>query len=696
MNERDEAQVNKPYQILWVDDDPDILASVERIFRATQWTLVKADSMAQAKDCLAREKFAVVVADQILKSQSGIEVLEYFKLQSPSTSRILLTGALTDTALLASVNCAHVFRFITKPWENKNLLRDLAAAIDHHRLKVAEKTLVKEVSSQNRQLERLTLGLEQLVAERTANAERQKIQAEKQLSHVRDLVRFIQQLANMNSVEELLTMLRSELRTFHELRPPVLAYFGAHYQPRLLSFQGKQVVESSARSLWSTRESIRVNDQDDRIYLANEFGRPHARTIAVPFMRHAAGREEKLRAPVTLFFEHALRDERIDEVLTVISERLQPLAITIDRILLETHLKFTSLQWESTFDGIKDPIAIVDSEHAVIRSNRHFSAAQGGRASIAACHKMFVGSDVVCRGCPMALALETANPQKGLVKKGERIFEVYSYPIRLSEMRPATNVINHYVDVTAARELNGRMIQSEKMAAIGQLAGNIAHELNNPLTGIRSLAQVLLREVKSGVVHDDLGEIERAAERSQKIIENLLAFSKGDTGENAQPIAMNEIVRRTLPMIKTAMRDHQSEIDLAEDEAVVRVEPHLVQQVVFNLVNNACQAMHKSGSIRITTEVEKATDGRLWSLTRIYDTGTGIPPEILENIFEPFFTTKEKGKGTGLGLSMSRSIIQRFGGAIDVQSEFGKGSVFTIRLPVLSAVDESVMSSQVG
>jgi two-component system NtrC family sensor kinase len=144
-------------------------------------------------------------------------------------------------------------------------------------------------------------------------------------------------------------------------------------------------------------------------------------------------------------------------------------------------------------------------------------------------------------------------------------------------------------------------------------------------------------------------------------------------------------------MLKTAMREHRSEITLCEEGptgAFVRVEPHLMQQVVFNLVNNGCQSMHDPGTITIETalvdeESPALSAPRRWFELRIRDTGSGIPPEIIESIFEPFFTTKEEGQGTGLGLSMSQSVIQKFGGEIRVESQIGLGSEFTVRLPRL-------------
>ncbi len=670
------------HKVLWVDDDRDILESAARLFRGEPWTLVAVGSAEEAREHLIKDRFAVVVADQRLQAASGVDVLAFAKEKSPATSRILLTGRVETSVIEEAVNRGHVFRFIAKPWENEQLLVDIAKGIEHHQLKMTQASLLKEVSLQNRQLERLTSGLEQLVTERTVTAESSKIEAEKQLAHVRELVRFIKDLSNLTSVDELMGLIRKELKGFHEVRPPVLGYVVAERRPMILFSQGKQIVEREARTMWSNRSRIRFNEHEDRQYLANEFGRPFVKVLAVPLKRRAVASDSEAESPATLFFEHQLNDDKVDRFLSFVSERLQPLSIALDRILLEYHLKYTSLQWESTFDGIKDPIAIVDIDFEVVRSNRHFAGATGQRVYDTKCHKILMQSESVCRGCPVEAALSSGEPQKGQVKRGQKVYEVFSYPIRIKGDSFLTNVINHYVDVTSSRELHGRMVQSEKMAAIGLLAGNIAHELNNPLTGIRSLAQVLLAEIPEGTFKEDIGEVEKAAGRSQKIIENLLDFSKGGTEQKQELISLNEIVRRTLPMLKTAMREHRSEINMSEDEACVKVEPHLMQQVVFNLVNNACQAMSDPGTITIEVETVQDEVGRRVSALHVRDTGVGIPPEIIDNIFEPFFTTKEKGQGTGLGLSMSRSVIENFGGQISVRSRLNEGTHFTVSLPV--------------
>jgi len=670
------------HKILWIDDDRDVLESAERLFRGKPWVLVAVGAAEEARELLLRETFAVIVADQRLQAASGVDVLEFAKSKSPASTRILLTGRIETSVIEDAVNRGHVFRFIAKPWDNQGLLVDIAKAIEHHQLKMTEASLLKEVSLQNRQLERLTSGLEQIVTERTLTAEGSKVEAEKQVAHVRELVRFIKDLSNLSSTEELLGLIRKEVKGFHEVRPPVLAYVVAERRPMILFFQGKQAVDHHASSMWINRARIRSGEHEDRLYLANEFGRPFAKVLAVPLKRRAVASDQESEPPATLFFEHDLPEEGVERFLRFISERLQPLSIALDRILLEYHLKYTSLQWESTFDGIKDPIAIIDIDFNVVRANRHFHSLSGqARTYEKTCYKVLTGTDGACRGCPVPTTLKTARPQKGQIKRGNRIYEVSSYPIRLHDDSISTNVINHYVDVTDPRELHGRMVQSEKMAAIGLLAGNIAHELNNPLTGIRSLAQVLLAELPSGQLRDDIGEVERAAGRSQKIIENLLDFSKGGSEQKQTRISLNEIVNRTLPMLKTAIREHRSEIHLTDDECLVRVEPHLMQQVVFNLVNNACQAMVEPGTITIETDTRIDEQDRKWCRLHVKDTGAGIPPEIIESIFEPFFTTKEKGQGTGLGLSMSRQVIDKFGGHIAVESAVGVGTHFTVQLP---------------
>jgi len=258
-----------------------------------------------------------------------------------------------------------------------------------------------------------------------------------------------------------------------------------------------------------------------------------------------------------------------------------------------------------------------------------------------------------------------------------KTFRLHSFPILLENQDRVTHVIHQYVDMTDTRDLQGRVVQGEKMAAIGMLAGNVAHELNNPLTGIYSLSDLLLGELdEKSNTYKDLVEVRDAAKRCQTIIKDLLEFS--DVGlRKMQVIDLNSVISKTLPLLKMALRNHNCKLSLAEEILPAEIQPQLFQQVIFNLVNNGCQAMDESGDLFIESVKESG-----WAVITIRDTGPGIPESLQDVIFDPFFTTKDEGEGTGLGLSMSRSVIETFEGTLTLNREYTDGSEFVIKLPL--------------
>ncbi|MBX9768476.1 MAG: HAMP domain-containing histidine kinase, partial [Bdellovibrionales bacterium] len=212
---------------------------------------------------------------------------------------------------------------------------------------------------------------------------------------------------------------------------------------------------------------------------------------------------------------------------------------------------------------------------------------------------------------------------------------------------------------------------------IGLMAGSLAHELNNPLTGLSMMSQLLMKDDQIPPhIKEDLKEIERAAVRCQDTVKNLLKFTNLELiEEDVVETTWKNIVDQTLPLLKIAMRYFNYENEVG-DVGRIRVNSHLMGQVVFNLVNNACQAMTSDGTLTIGTTSEEG-----WSSLWIRDTGVGMDQAHVERIFEPFFTTKAKGAGTGIGLSLVQSILQRFGGKIEVASAVGTGSTFKVSLP---------------
>ncbi|HEX4923196.1 MAG TPA: ATP-binding protein [Bdellovibrionales bacterium] len=662
------ATPENPHRILWTDSDNEALAAAKRLLKGTAWELVTSDSYEKALKQVGNGPFAVVVAGQPASGERGLEFLERVRALNPSVSRIVSAEQPTRAMVERAINEAAVFRIIEKPLDKSDVVKSLAEAVQHHVTSFDQKMLLREVSRQNKELEGLKQGLERMVADRTKSIKASKAEVERKQKRIRATIRFVKELALTAHLDDLFVLIRKELRVQRRVSDPILGYYSPEQKARLLFFRGSQVLEKQcANEPWPAIDQVKTNSQSVRKFLADQFGRPFGKVLSIPLKQRSS---EKVTS--VLFLEHGYSEDDLHDFLEYVMELLQPFSITLDRLLLAEDLRHTSVLWERTFDTIQDPVAIVNVDYDILRSNRHFS----DRVTYGTCYKVFAGQESVCAGCPVGAALKAGKARRGEVRRGERIYQVHSYPILGSGEATATTVVNHYVDVTEARNLYSKAIQNEKMAALGVMAGHIAHELNNPLTGLRSLAQLLRKEVPAPVAND-LAEVEKAAERSQRIIKNLLDFSQaGENSDAADTVSLNDIILKTLPMLKTAMRFHRSEIELTEDDNSIRVNPYMLQQVIFNLVNNACQAMENPGSIRITTSRE---EDRVCLYVR--DTGPGIPESAMDRIFEPFFTTKPEGEGTGLGLSMSRQIIEKFGGAIQVTETGPQGTEFKVSLP---------------
>jgi signal transduction histidine kinase len=221
------------------------------------------------------------------------------------------------------------------------------------------------------------------------------------------------------------------------------------------------------------------------------------------------------------------------------------------------------------------------------------------------------------------------------------------------------------------------------MAAVGQLAGGVAHEINNPLGVILGFSQSLMRTVKADdPVHMPLASIEREAKRCKSLVQDLLTFSRVNKLER-ETCDLNEVVSSALTLVaaQTKVQDIELKRNLDEKMPPVRISRNQIQQVLVNLCTNAIDAMPRGGTLSVSTLFPDEMRGDYVQI-RVADTGTGIPKEIVGNIFEPFFTTKEVGKGTGLGLSLVYEIVNKHHGTIDVESEVGQGTTFKVNLPL--------------
>jgi signal transduction histidine kinase len=229
------------------------------------------------------------------------------------------------------------------------------------------------------------------------------------------------------------------------------------------------------------------------------------------------------------------------------------------------------------------------------------------------------------------------------------------------------------------KQAQAQLVQAQKLAALGQLGAGVAHEINNPLGGVLGHVQLLLAEKTAGHPdYEDLRCIDEAAKRASQVVQNLLRFSV----QHPQPVHthldVNKLVGDTISLTRAQIEDQKIalELDLAPEVPRLRGDAGQVAQVLLNLVANARTAMPEGGRLRVATR--KAGDQVTLS---VEDTGRGIAPEIRERIFEPFFTTKSEWSNVGLGLSVSYRIVEEHGGRIEMASELGRGSTFTVYFP---------------
>jgi len=236
-------------------------------------------------------------------------------------------------------------------------------------------------------------------------------------------------------------------------------------------------------------------------------------------------------------------------------------------------------------------------------------------------------------------------------------------------------------DLTERRKFEAQLLQSQKLAALGVMAGGIAHEIRNPLAVCSSAAQFIMDDEISPDFRRECAEkIHTGIQRASMIIENLLRFARPSVKSDLKEVNLTALLEEIVSLVSNEARIQKIELQtqLPPELVLINGMEGLLQQAFLNLLLNAIKAMPDGGVLRIALGISQ---GEAWA--SISDTGHGIAPEDLNNIFDPFFTTAPAGKGSGLGLSICYAIIKQHFGTITVDSQEGKGSTFSVRLPIL-------------
>lgn len=355
-------------------------------------------------------------------------------------------------------------------------------------------------------------------------------------------------------------------------------------------------------------------------------------------------------------------------------------------------------RWMSTVDAIVDPLMLIDRNFEIQQANRALAkhAGQDIRQLIGnKCYVVFAGRQEPCPGCQMQRTLNERDPHQFELDEATkpRYFEVTSQPIE-DPQGQLEGALHIYRDRTMAKQLQNQLMQSEKLASIGLLAGGVAHEINNPLGGILIFSQMLLREMNPNDSHyEDIKEIEAATQRCKSIVENLLDFARqqptGNHEKKHETVDLKHSLRSAIKFGSVGGATNHIEIaeTLPDQPVLIKGNRNKTIQVLLNLIQNAIHAMPDGGQLGLRVFHEDR-QGQTFATVEISDTGIGIAKEHLQKIFDPFFTSKAEGQGTGLGLSICHGIAEDMGGTIEVESEVNKGSCFRFLVPALNATSE--------
>ncbi len=361
-------------------------------------------------------------------------------------------------------------------------------------------------------------------------------------------------------------------------------------------------------------------------------------------------------------------------------------------------------EWEAAFDGLREMVFVVDRDGRVVRANRAFAKLAGARPHELAGRRL--------------AELLAGHPERWWTSAPDGIVEIedplFDSLFEVSSTRLGDRVVCVARDVGEQRRLYSRLVQADKLAAVGVLASGVAHEINNPVASVTSNLSELSRyvaayegaisemtelglacghaeRVRTLLARSDvafarreaaaaIGESLQGMERVRQIVTNLRSIARRDqAGEPVAPVELSEVLQAVVRTAASDLRNASAKVDVRGPAWILGHRGEIVD-VVLNLVVNAIQAREEGRPNQVGIELRREASS---AVVRVSDTGRGISPSHMKRLFEPFFTTKAPGEGTGLGLSLARKIVLSHGGAIDVASEVGVGSTFTVRFPAV-------------
>jgi len=354
-------------------------------------------------------------------------------------------------------------------------------------------------------------------------------------------------------------------------------------------------------------------------------------------------------------YEGDLWGEKDQKAASVCTDML---SAGLDRAWLFEKVLHAKREWERSVDAIRDVVMIIGPDFTVLRGNRQLAERAGiplkalrGKK----CYRLLYSSKSPCRACPADVTRQTKEEATAEVPgtRNDTVFQVWSYPI-LGPSGTIDSMSVYEKDITEYKLMQQKLVHAEKMAVLGQLSAAVAHELNNPLSGVISFSKILLGEMDPTLPYiEDIKNIEHAALRCKQIIKDLLAFARKPEPMAYEPVSLCEVAQQVSELMQRQLeeKDIRLEINISSKLPEISLHPDPLHQILMNLITNARDAMAPGGRVKLSAKQE-TRKGSAYLRLSVQDTGPGISSHDLEKIFEPFYTTKGPGEGTGLGLSI--------------------------------------------
>ena len=351
-------------------------------------------------------------------------------------------------------------------------------------------------------------------------------------------------------------------------------------------------------------------------------------------------------------------------------------------------------QFQALLEGISDRISLISMQMHILWTNQEAGSgciANSGVSEGDCCYQQFFGRAETCPGCPVVRCFASAESAAEIMTDNNgRVWSLRAFPVMAASVEGGVRqVVLMAEDVTDKRLNEQRQMRANQLAALGELAAGVAHEINNPISGVINYAQLIVNYTpEESREHDLARRIIKEGDRIANIVRELLIFARTETHE-VQILSVREALAEALTLCEAALRKEQitMKVDLPASLPPVESRSHQVQQLLLNLLVNARHALsekYPQADADKLLEIRGepiSIEGRTFVRIRVRDHGSGIPAEVLDRVMNPFFTTKPAGVGTGLGLSISFEIAKRHGGSLQLFSEHGQWTEAVVELP---------------